>query len=204
MIKNSLDRLLKKILPRKLGLQVALYVSFLLASSMIVFSWHTAQEQVEKITSNMQLQAKVLAKNISAVSAVHLLSRDYSSIEQLLLRTVEFPGMYSIQLSDANGKLLGDITHKEGEEAEIKYGQPALAFPKIKESSILIEEKLMIVWQPIILGELIGWIKITYDLEPVFILKSKIINGHIVEGSGVIILAVFLLLIYMRKSIKTI
>ena len=204
MIKNSLDSLVRKIIPRKLGLQIALYISSLLALSMLFFSWHTAQEQVETITSNMQLQSKVLAKNISAVSAVHLLSRDYNSIEQLLLRTIEFPGVYSIQLSDANGKLLGDITHKEGEAAEIKYGQPALVLPKTKEPSILSEEKIMVVWQPIILGELIGWVKIIYDLEPVFILKSKLINELIVEGSVVIILAVFLLLIYMRGSIKTI
>ena len=200
----SLDSLVRKILPRKLGLQIVLYVSSLLALSMMFFSWHTAQEQVETITSNMQLQSKVLAKNISAVSAVHLLSRDYNSIEQLLLRTVEFPGVSSIQLSDASGKLLGDITHKEGEAAEIKYGQPALVLPEIKESSVFIEEKLMVVWQPIILGELIGWVKIIYDLEPIFILKNKIINELILEGSGVIILAVFLLLIYMRGSIKTI
>ena len=204
MIKNSLDSLLKKIIPRKLGLQIALYVSSLLALSMMFFSWHTAQEQVETITSNMQLQSKVLAKNISAVSAVHLLSHDYSSIEQLLLRTVEFPGVYSIQLSDANGKLLGDITHKEGEAAEIKYGQPALVLPEIKEPSVFIEEKSMVVWQPIILGELIGWVKVIYDLEPIFVLENKIINGLVIEGSAVIILAIFLLLIYMRGSIKTI
>ena len=203
-MENSLDSLVKKILPRKLGLQVTLYVSTLLVLSMMFFSWHTAQDQVETITSNMKLQAKVLAKNISSVSSVHLLSRNYSSIEQLLLRTVEFPGVSSIQLSDANGKLLGDITHKEGAEAEIKYGQPALVLPKINEPSVLIKEKSMVVWQPIILGELIGWVKIIYDLEPIFTLKNNIINGLIVEGSGVIILAVFLLLIYMRDSIKTI
>ena len=204
LIKSSIDIFLKKILPRKLGLQVALYVSSLLALSMIVFSWHTAQQQVEAITSNMQLQSKVLAKNISAVSAVHLLSRDYSSLEQLLLRTVEFPGVYSIQLSDDNGKLLVDITHKDGAEPEIKYGQPALVLPETKEPSVLFENKLMIVWQPIILGELIGWVKIIYDLEPIFTLKNEIINDLIIEGSGVIILAVFLLLMYMRRSIKTI
>ena len=204
MINSSLDGFVRKILPRKLGLQVALYVSSLLALSMMFFAWHTAQEQVETITSNMQLQAKVLAKNISAVSAVHLLSRDYNSIEQLLLRTVEFPGVSSIQLSDSNGKLLGDITHIEGEAAEIKYGQPVLVLPEINEHSVLIEDKSMIVWQPIILGELIGWVKIIYNIEPIFILENKIINGLIVEGSGVIILAVFLLWIYMRGSIKTI
>ena len=204
MKKINLNSLVKKILPRKLGLQVALYVSSLLVLSMIFFSWHTAQDQVETITSNMKLQAKVLAKNISAVSSVHLLSRDYSSIEQLLLRTVEFPGVSSIQLSDANGKLLGDITHVEGAAAEIKYGQPALVLPEKTEPSVLVEESFIIVWQPIILGELIGWVKIIYDLEPISTLKNNIINKLIVEGSGVIILAVFLLLIYMRSSIKTI
>ena len=85
--------------PRKLGLQIVLYVSLLLVLSMSTIIWHTAKEQVEFIKDNMQVQAKVLADNLAAVSSVHMLTNDYSSIEQLLLRTIEFPAIYKIQLS---------------------------------------------------------------------------------------------------------
>jgi len=195
---------LNKIWPRKLGLQLALYVTLLFAASMAGFSWHTTTDQIENITANMRLQAKVLANNISAVSADHLLSNDYSAIEQLLIRAIEFPGVYKIQLTNAKGKLLGDITRLEGEEPEVKYGQPALIPPKDIEVSVLFDKEFITVWHPIILGELIGWVKITYSLKPIVILKEKITKELVVEGTAIILLAVFLLLIYIRNSIKTV
>ena len=204
LVKSNLINVLKIVIPRKLGFQVALYISLLLSISMVVFSWHTAQKQVDAITSNMQLQAKVLAKNISAVSAVHIISHDYSSIEQLLLRTVEFPDVSAIQLSDAKGKLLGDVSQEGSKEVEIKYGQPVLILPENKIASVLFDDETMFVWQPIILGELIGWVKITYNLESILLLKERVIKELVFKGGGIILLTVFLLLIYVRNSIKTI
>ncbi len=201
---NKTGFLFKKIWPRKLGTQLAIYVSFLLALSMAGFSWHTTQEQVETITSNMRLQAEVLANNISAVSAVHLLSHNYNAIEQLLLRTIEFPGVYKIQLSDEKGKLLGDISRIEGKEPEVKYGQPELILPTSNDASVVINKRFMVVWQPIILGELIGWVKITYSREAIIERQEHIIQKLLLEGAGIIILAVILLLIYLRRSTSTI
>ncbi len=194
----------KKIWPRKLGFQLALYISFLLALSMAWFAWHATEEQIEKITSNMQLQAKVLANNIAAVSAVHFLSQDYSSIEQLLFRTIEFPGVYKIQVTNTKGKLLGDITRVKNKEAEVKYGEPALILPKDNAVLVIFDDEFMFVWQPIILGELIGWVKITYSLEPIVALKEELVKEFFWEGGAIIILSVLLLLLYVRKSIQTI
>ena len=194
----------KKMWPRKLGFQLALYISFLLALSMAGFAWHTTEEQVEKITSDMQLQGKVLANNVAAVSAGYLLSRDYSSIEQLLFRTVEFPGVYKIQLTNTKGKLLGDIARTKNKEAEVKYGEPALILPKDNVASVITDDEFMFVWQPIILGELIGWLKITYSLETIVALKEKFVIELFLEGGAIIVLSVFLLLLYVRRSIQTI
>lgn len=194
----------KKMWPRKLGFQLALYVSFLLTVSMAWFSWHATDKQIEKITSNMQLQAKVLANNIAAVSAVHFLSHDYSSIEQLLFRTIEFPGVYKIQVTNTEGKLLGDITRIENKEADVKYGEPALILPKDNVASVILNDEFMVVWQPIILGELIGWVKITYSLQPIMVIKEKLIEEFFLEGGTIIVLSVILLLLYVRRSIQTI
>ena len=194
----------KKIWPRKIGIQLALYMSFLLSLSMGWFAWHTMEEQVEEITSNMQLQAKVLANNIAAVSAVYLLSNDYSSIEQLLFRAIEFPGVNKIQLTNSKGKLLGDITRIENKESEVKYGEPALILPKDNAISVISDNEFMFVWHPIILGELIGWVKITSSLEPIVTLKENLVKELILEGGAIIILSVLLLLLYVRRSIQTI
>ena len=199
--KKSLFRM---IWPRKLGLQIALYVSILLVLSMSGFLWHIVNEHIKGVTDNMRLQAKVLANNIAAVSAVHLLSNDYTSIEQLLERTIEFPGVHKIQLSNAEGKLLGDITRMEDGGVDIKYAQPALVIPKEISGSIRFNAETMFVWQPIILGELIGWVKITYNLKTIVARKNSITKEFIIEGGIIIVLAVLLLLLYLRKSIRTI
>lgn len=202
--KDNKNLFLKLMWPRKLRLQIALYVSLLLVLSMSGFLWHTANEHIKSITDNMRLQAKALANNISAVSAVHLLSHDYSSIEQLLERAIEFPGIHKIQLSNVDGKLLGDITRTDDGSVDIKYAQPNLTLPEIIGGSITFDNELMIVWQPIILGELIGWVKITYTLKTIVERQSSIVKGFVIEGSIIIILAVLLLLFYLRKSIRTI
>ncbi len=201
---NNLKYILNKIWPRKIGIQLALYVSLLLAISIGGFSWYTINEQVKDVKENMLLQAKVLANNVSAVSAVHLLSHDYSSIEQLLFRTIEFPGVHKIQLTNEKGKLLGDITRRAGEEPEVKYGQPALDLPKTSDVSVLFDKKYMKVWHPIVLGELIGWVKITYGLEPIFSRQQEVLKDLIFVGGAIVLLSVLLMLMYIRGSIQTI
>jgi len=203
-LKKYLKIFLSVFWPRKLGLQLALFVSLLVSSSMAIFSFHIVEGQVESIKSNMELQAKVLAKNISAVSAVHMISHNYSSIEQLLFRTIEFPGIEAIQLSDATGKLLGDISRVEGEEPEVKYGQPALLLPKDNIASVLFNDETMIVWQPVVLGEHIGWVKIIYSLKEITATQEKIIKDIVIESFIIIILSVFLLLLYVNRSTRTI
>lgn len=196
--------LLLKIWPRKLGIQLALYFSFLLAISIAGISYYSINDQVKSITSNMQLQAQVLAKNLAATSADHLLVRDYTSIEQLLIRSVEFPGVLRIQLSDAQGKLLGDVSRLEGKDPLVKYGQPALTLPTDSKVLTLVDELTMVVWQPVILGEILGWVKITYDMENIKSNQKELIKKNIIDGFLVIVISVILLLIYLRGTTSTI
>ena len=202
--KKNVNYLIRKLWPHKLALQLALFFSLVMAISMTFFAWDLAKEQVEQAKSDKELQAKVLAKNIAAVSAVHMISFDYSSIEQLLLRTIEFPGVNSIQLTDTKGKLLGDITRLAGGESDIKYGRSPISVPIRIKASIIFNKESMTVWQPVILGEHIGWVKIVYLLNEIKQLQNNIIFEAAIEIIIIIILSVILLLIYIRRSTSTI
>ena len=201
---NRLKTVLAKLWPRKLSLQIALFVSVLLALSMATFTWLTLHQEVERMTSDIQLQAKALAKNISVTGADHLLRRDYTAIEHLLFRSAEFPGVLSIQLTDVKGKLLGDVILKKNKELEARYGKPALILPKDNNVSIHFGDETMIVWQPVILGDLLGWVKITYSLDDINAIQKSIIKEIILEGCAIIFLSLILLLFYVRRSTSTI
>jgi len=190
--------------PRRLSLQLALFISFLFIISMTTFSLLGLQDEVENITSYMQLQAKVLAKNISATGADHLLRRDYTAIEELLFRAMEFPEVLSIKLSDMNGKLLGDIYRVKGQQAEARYGQKILSLPTNKNPSIEFNDETMVVMQPVILGELLGWVRITYSLDNIKETQSRVIRNNVLIGLVIIMFTVVLLLSYLRRSTNTI
>lgn len=201
--RDSLKTFLKNMWPRTLGLQLALYLLFLLVVSIAVFSVHTIQVQVKNISSNMQSHAKVLASNISIESKHYLLMRDSKSLEKLLLRNIEFPNILNIKLSDANGLLLGDVTRNENIETEEKYVQKNINLPENKEPLILYGEEVMIVWQPIILSELIGWVKLSYSLDNIKLFKLKAIKNSILDGVIFVLFSLILLLVYLRRTTST-
>lgn len=203
-LKNNPDKKIVDFWPRKLSIQIALFVSILLAFSMILFTLFTLGKEIERMNSDIQLQAKVLAKNISVTGADHLLRRDYTSIEQLLLRSIEFPSVIAIQLTDDNGKLLGDVFRDKTNKPVAMYGRPALSLPTSNIASIHFSEKSMIVWQPVILGDLLGWVKITYSLESINAIRKSIIQEIILEGSTIIIVSLILLIFFVRRTTRTI
>lgn len=201
---KSIFNFLKKLWPRKFHNQVAVFISILLAVAMAGFSYHFIQKQVDNIYITMQMQGSVLARNISTASTRYLLTADYTSIEQLLLRSIEFPDVLSIKLSDAKGKVLVDITRQLESNPLIKHDQPALSVPANIKSLVNTYKKTMVVWQPVILGELLGWVKITYSLHNIEAFQKNTIRRSVLEGLAIITLAVILLLIYLRKSTNAI
>lgn len=201
-LKESISKLSIKLWPRRLSFQLAIIISLLLAISMASFSFHGLKDEVANITSYMELQAGVLAKNIAATGADHLLRRDYTAIEELLVRSIEFPGIQGIQLTDKSGKLLGDVIRLKGKPAEARYGQPSLILPANAIQTIDINDERMIVMQPIILGELLGWIKITYSLDKIKATQQRVIRNNIIVGLIILLLTVILLLTYIRRTTK--
>lgn len=195
---------LSKFWPRTLKLQFALFISLLLAASMLIFTLRALHDEVEHITSNMKLQAKVLANNLAATGADNLLRRDYTAIEQLLFRSIDFPGVQAIQISDTTGKLLGDVVRINNEEAEARYGRPPLKLPATAEASIYFMTDKMIIWQPIVLGDLLGWVRITYSLDDIAAAEQRVLRNNIIMGAIIILLALVSLIFYLRRTTQTV
>ena len=190
--------------PKKLSIQLVLLFSLMLALSMTFFSYRLLHEVVEGITSTMKMQASVLAKDISATGASFMLQRDYTSIEQMLLRSINFPGVIAIQVSDSNGKLLGDVTRSNGGSPEMHYGGAPLQVPANAVASMKSDESTMLVWQPIILGDLLGWVRVTYSLQGVLDAEHRFWVTNAFAGSAIILFALAMLGVLMRRPMTSI
>ena len=185
--------LLRKLWPGRLSAQLVLLFSLMLAASMTFFTYLMLKELVGNITSSMKMQASVLANDISATGANFLLQRDYTSIEQMLLRSIDFPGVIAIQVCDAEGKLIGDVTRYPGESTRVHYGETPLQVPVDAVPSMEYGKTKMLVWQPVILGDVLGWVRITYNLQDIKDAQNKFWHTIAINGAAIILLALVFL-----------
>ncbi len=190
-------------LPRRLSTLLALLVVALFSGSMTVFTYHVLQDEVTHITTSLELQAAVLARNLAATGADHLLARDYTSLEQMLLRTIEFPGVTEIQMLDARGKRVSEVVRAQG-VVTAHYGRPALALPPVAEASLRRDDTHLEVWQPVVLGELLGWVRIAHSLEDIARTQQRVWTKHSLLGALLLVISVVLLLAILRRPITSI
>ena len=213
-MKNDLDnsdpfssgvrRGLRFLWPRRLSAQLVLLFSLMLAVSMTFFTYLMLKEVVGKITSDMKMQASVLANDISATGANFLLQRDYTSIEQMLLRSINFPGVIAVQVCDAQGKLIGDVSRSDGKPPEVHYGEPPLQVPADAAASLQFDKSRMLIWQPVILGDLLGWVRITYNLRDILEAQTKFWHTTAINGAAIILLALVFLGGLVRRPLLSV
>ncbi|MFV1997504.1 MAG: ATP-binding protein, partial [Acidiferrobacterales bacterium] len=176
----------------------------LLGGGILFVSFYSANIVSRQASEEMQRQAQVLATNLGATSADLLLSRDYTAIEHMLLRASRYPGIREIHLTDRTGKRLGDIVNAGDTEPVALYGRPLLKLPSESEQKMVTVGDRMDVWQPMILGNLIGWVHIVYSLEAVTSVERKIWRQSIGYGMMILFIAVALLIPLLRRPIVAI
>lgn len=191
-------------LPRKLRTLLVTLFSLIIAIAMATFTFHAVQKESERITSSMKQQAQVLANSLSATSADHLLVRDYTAIEHMLIRAAEFAGILLIQITDENGKLIGDVVNDPAFGPQPQYGRGSIPTRNSESAEMVVQGNRMIVWQPIVLGDLIGWVKIVYSLDEIDRVTQAYWFDNSIVGVLIILLAAGILNIFLRRPVSAI
>ncbi|MBP9906613.1 MAG: response regulator [Rhodoferax sp.] len=114
---NSVSRwslLLARWLPRSLSYQVMLLTSVCLALCIMGYGYYRAVEETASTKRSITAQMLGLAKNLATVDAYFLRSNDPAQIETLTLHTATVDGIYSVLVTDVNGKPLSEVVNKNG------------------------------------------------------------------------------------------
>ncbi|NWG87194.1 MAG: response regulator [Hydrogenophilaceae bacterium] len=194
-------RLLARLRPRRLQTMLAIVFALLLMASMLVFTYRAITEEVEQNIQTLKQQASVLASNLAATSAEPLLKRDYTAIELLLMRSIQFPGIAEIAVVDAKGKVLSDVV-MENDVGVARFGSKPIPVPATLDVRMELSAERMEVWHPVILGEPQGWVRVSHSLAGVAEIKRRIWTTNIIFGSLILALAVFTLLLLLRAPMR--
>jgi len=180
--------------------------SLFIGVSVLYLTYADVQKELTRITSTIESQARILAENIASTSGELLLTRDYTSIEMLLFRSIRFNDIKRLQITDKTGKLVSNIIRSEDLEPIAQYGNPPIEVPRILKQEISISpgSEELIVWQPIFLGEHIGWVKVTHSLSQLKEAALRKWLEGIAHGLIYIALLVALVVNLLRKPLTTI
>jgi len=193
------------LLPRRLDVQMALVCVLVIISTMPWFIVHEASEDLEYFLDSMQKQTKVLADNIAVNSVEHVITNDYTSLEQLLMRSVLFPGVVDIQITNKTGQILSDVFLNSDSQPDARYsGKPFMDIPESASPQSLMKENVLVVWAPIESGENLGWVKLNYSLESANRHKVERIKDYLKDVSVITLIMIILLILAMRRPLRMI
>jgi signal transduction histidine kinase/CheY-like chemotaxis protein/HPt (histidine-containing phosphotransfer) domain-containing protein len=188
----------------RLNVRLAIMSTVLIISALTIFTYFSVEKEVDTLSAELNKQAAALAKNIAASTATYIVVKDYTSLESILVRSAEFPSVIDLQVLDHAGHTLGDVYKDNEGEVETRYGMHYKVPDDATVRTMITEEMNMVVWQPVVLGDIVGWVRTNHTLDRIQELRQEIWNHNLLVGSVVTLLTILILLIYLQKPMHLI
>jgi len=187
-------------------MQVALAFIVLMLVSMPIYVVYEAQKELDFIFETTERETSVLAQNIAINSVDHIVTRDFSSLDKLLIRSARFPGVIDLQVTKPDGSIISDIinTNDENTDAVPRYSIPSIEIPSIIDLKIASQQDRMDIWAPIESGTHLGWVKIAYSMEAANKHGEDRIRDYLLDGAILTLLLSVSLMLFMRKPLEMI
>ncbi len=188
--------------PHRLNSRLVLLVCVTLVASGALSGWVTAKNQSRMLIAAMRSESSVMARNFAESGAYYLVLNDYAGLESFLLKSAELPDITALQVCEPNGAPLVQIERNPGARPVAKAAVAPMTPPSSASTEIGTEEERMIIWQPIVAGKLLGWLKVTYSLSDIrktqteTLINSLVLAFVWVAGSSIVLLLV------MRTTVR--
>lgn len=192
----------QRFLPLRLDLQVMLLVSIILGVTFPTFALYEANESAERAIESASLQAKALAENIAVTSVEHIITQDFASAEQLLLRSARFPGVIDIQLTDISGTIISDVMVDPSTIPILRYELTVIKPPSKVKPQKNLHNSFLTIWEPVISVNHVGWVKLTYSLEETEKIASEYLQDYMADGLIMMALLVAMILCVMKRPLN--
>ncbi|MCZ8016710.1 MAG: response regulator [Limnobacter sp.] len=172
----------------------------------LAFTWFNTQTQREELQDVFTKQARALAFNLAVSSSSHLLERDFSVIENLLLKTDGFEDLHSGTVLDPTGHILAQVIRdQESRRLKAHYNSqtmmlgtsPSISFKKSQNGKV----KYLLVSEPVDSGGVIGMVALEFDLSSLQASQTELIQRNILLAIALIVPATFASWLFIRKVI---
>lgn len=199
---------LEPLLPRRLYQQLVLVVSLLLLLAIVLLGAYTLVKQTRIARDSHLAQAGALARNLAISSANSILTDSLDVLEELALRSAEFPHVLEIHLVDAQGQVLSHVVKTAAGQSKLRIHPPhtQLALPPPTSSApwfdVQADSPRIVAWYPVTAGKLIGWVRVDYSTAALQDISANIWASTVIVAVLATGLSGALLMWFLRAPIK--
>lgn len=188
---------------RRLHTQMALASAVLLAVTIIIGTYINIQRQEAAAIEGLRQDTVTLARNLAISSANLILSEDFASLEEILMRSIAFTGIQAIKIADLQGEVIGHVARRDDGTIMLNYRQEQLTPPTAPadwtEEKVRVEAHAICVLYPIRTSSFLGWLDISHSLQALKTLRVEIWRENIFGALIAILADVSLLLIILHR-----
>lgn len=192
------------LLPRRLNTRVILIVSCILLVTGVTSGWLTARNQTATLLADMRLNSAIMAGNFAESCARYLLVQDYAELETFLLKSAELSDIRRLRVCEPDGALVWDVEHNPGEPPLAKTGIRCIPPPLSRTATISTENDLLVIWQPIVAGNMLGWLKADFSLSAIRKAQARTWENTLLLAMGWVVCSAFLIVLVLRPTVKSI
>jgi len=190
--------------PRRLNARIILIVSCILLVTGVTSGWMTARKETASHLAAMRINSAIMVKNFAESSARLLLVQDYADLESFLLKSAELPDIRRLQVCEPDGALIWDVEHSRNRPPRAKAGIARITPPRSPAAVIATEEDLLVIWQPVMAGNLLGWLRVDFDLSPIREGQTRTLENALIFAMAWVACSAFLIILVLRPIVRSI
>jgi len=139
-----------------------------------------------------------MVRNFAESTARYLLVQDYAELEDFLLKASEQPDIRRLLVCEPDGALIWDVEHPPGRAPHARTGIIHITTPVSHTASISVDNDLLVVWQPIKAGTMLGWFKAEYSLATIREAQAKTWMSSLILALGWVACSAVLIILVLR------
>lgn len=191
----------------RLHTQLALVSSLLLALIIVAATIINVRQQHALLSTDLLDRGMALGRSMASTLSYHVLLNQYDALEELLIKSAEFPDIRELEIIALNGDVLGHIVRDSQDRVRVIFSREPKPIPKELEGlneplPVFLDDHLSI-WYPLETSTKLGWLSIQVSLDTLALRRKQVITENVQGALVAIVLDIaFLVLVLIRPTRK--
>lgn len=192
--------------PRSLPRQILLLAALVITGAAIVMAAITQKRLNARSDQAIESQVAALTQSAASASAQLVVMQDLTSLEQTLLSIAKFPGISEILVIKADGHSVLRIHTGNTTQKQVDFNATRINLPDFAHDHSLShthqEANQLIVWQPLDDASVLGWVRLTYNLEMENLRRRQMLHESILAAFIIAGVTIGALHVFLRRALK--